>query len=87
MGNDSIWMLRRPRRWFNALLFYTGWLGLLVHLLLMSYCVIKGLPYEMSWWFMTLAPILSILWGGVSALQLQDECRPGRIKAQARFYC
>ena len=68
-----MWQLRQPKRWFNSLLFYTGWLGLCCHLLLMLYCWWQQIPYQMSWWFTAVAPGLSILWGGVPALQLQRE--------------
>jgi len=80
------WQLRRPKRWFNALLFYTGWLGLALHLVLMLYCTAKGISYPMSWWFVALAPVMSVLWGGVAALQLQKEAGPAP-KVQARFQC
>ncbi len=86
MTTYSVWHLRRPKRWMNALLFYTGWLGLAVHLVLMLYCYTKGLAYPMSWWFVALAPVLSVLWGGVAALQLQKEVGPAP-RIQARFRC
>lgn len=86
MTTHSVWQLRRPKRWVNALLFYTGWLGLAVHLVLMLCCYARGLPYPMSWWFVALAPVLSVLWGGVAALQLQKEAGPAP-GMQARFHC
>ncbi|TXH97273.1 MAG: hypothetical protein E6Q75_05310 [Rheinheimera sp.] len=86
MTKDSVWQIRRPKRWFNALLFYTGWLVLVVHLVLMLYCYARGLTYPMSWWFVALSPVLSVLWGGVPALQLQKEAGPAPT-VQARFRC
>ncbi len=86
MTTDPVWQLRRPKRWFNALLFYTGWLGLAVHLVLMTLCYAWGLLYQLSWWFVALAPALSVLWGGVAALQLQKEAGP-EAETQARFHC
>lgn len=86
MTTHSAWQIRRPKRWFNALLFYTGWLGLVVHLVLMLYCYARGLQYPISWWFVALAPVLSVLWGGVAALQLQKEAGPAPTM-QARFRC
>lgn len=86
MTTHSAWQLRRPKCWFNALLFYTGWLGLAVHLVLMLYCYAKGLTYPMSWWFVALAPALSVLWGGVAALQFQKEAGPAPMD-RARFHC
>lgn len=86
MITNPVWQLRRPKRWFNALLFYTGWLGLAVHLVLMTLCYASGLLYPLSWWFVALAPALSVLWGGVAALQLQKEAGP-EAETQARFHC
>lgn len=68
-----MWQLRQPTRWFNSLLFYTGWLGLGCHSLLMLYCWWQQIPYQISWWFTAVAPALSVLWGGVPALQIQRE--------------
>jgi hypothetical protein len=71
-----IWQLRRPHRWFNQLLFYVGWLALLVHLGATLWCWWQSLSYPLSWWFTALAPALCVLWGGVPALQLQPEAKP-----------
>ncbi len=68
-----MWQLRQPTRWFNSLLFYTGWLGLGCHSLLMLYCWWQQIPYQISWWFTAVAPAFSVLWGGVPALQIQRE--------------
>lgn len=78
------WQLQRPQRWFNMLLFYTGWLGLGCHLLLMLYCGWQHLSYPLSWWYTALAPVLSILWGGVPALQI---CAELPVNRQTRFNC
>ncbi len=84
MIRQSFWQLRRPTRWFNALLFYTGWLGLACHAMLMACCWFLELSYPVSWWFTVLAPALCILWGGIPALQWQRETsRP----LQARLDC
>ena len=84
MNRDNLWQLRRPKRWFNALLFYSGWSSLFCHLCLMLFCLSQEISYPLNWWFVALAPALSILWGGVGALQLQTEL-PAR--DSARLLC
>ncbi len=79
------WQLCRPKRWFNATLFYLGWLGLCWHFVLMLFCWWQQIHYPVSWWFTVLAPALSICWGGMPLLQLQRErydWRPAHMKCE-----
>jgi hypothetical protein len=78
------WQLRVPKRPLNKLLFYVGWCGLAMHMVLMAYCGWIQLTYPVNWWFSILAPVLSILWGGVPALQIQSEQEPAK---HARLDC